>query len=204
MCSLIHHSILQISPEDASLSKPHLHFAHRLWSQFLQPEDWVIDATCGAGKDSFYLATRVSGLICMDIQEAAMEKTKKALSALSPEIFKKIYYILGCHSTFPEIAYSHPIRLIVYNLGYLPGGDKKITTLESSTLQSIEKAMQLISPGGMISITCYPGHPQGVEEKKALLKRLARLDAIRWTVAHYGQPARPTAPSLFVLKNIYK
>ena len=56
-------------------------------------------------------------------------------------------------------------KLIVYNLGYLPGSDKLLTTKTSSTLLSVEKALSLIAPNGAISITCYPGHEEGKKEE---------------------------------------
>lgn len=47
-----------------------------------------------------------------------------------------------------------------YNLGWLPGGDKSITTKLEDTLESIEAAKRLVKHGGMISIMLYPGHAE--------------------------------------------
>ena len=85
-------------------------------------------------------------------------------------------------STFPKLAQQHPIRLVVYNLGYLPKGNKKLTTLTDSTLQSLENALALIQPGGVVSITCYPGHEEGAKEEAALLQKVAQLSPSSWNV----------------------
>ena len=47
-----------------------------------------------------------------------------------------------------------------YNLGWLPGGDKSITTKLEDTLESIEAAKRLVKHGGMISVMLYRGHAE--------------------------------------------
>lgn len=47
-----------------------------------------------------------------------------------------------------------------YNLGWLPGGDKSITTELEDTLESIEAARRLVKSGGMISVMLYRGHAE--------------------------------------------
>lgn len=52
-------------------------------------------------------------------------------------------------------------RLVAFNLGYLPGGDKRIITSSASTLLALEAAKDLLLPGGLISVVAYVGHPGG-------------------------------------------
>lgn len=52
-------------------------------------------------------------------------------------------------------------RLVAFNLGYLPGGDKEITTQTETTLLALEAAGRIIEPGGLISAVVYVGHPKG-------------------------------------------
>ena len=80
----------------------------------------------------------------------------------------KIKLIHSSHTTFPEEIKSGTVRLIVYNLGYLPGSDKALTTKVETTLESINHAQRLIMEGGVISVTCYPGHPEGKKEEEEL------------------------------------
>lgn len=184
----------------------HIQLAHLLWKQHLRPGDNAIDATCGRGKDSLWIAqaclTEEKGfLIGMDIQEEALTATRSLLhSNLAPEQFQRISLLCQSHCQFPAIAFALPVRLIVYNLGYLPGGDKDITTQTAHTLQSIETAVEILAPGGLISITCYPGHPEGKKEKEEILKR---IDSNYFKGVHastYHSLSAPFAPSIVFLE----
>lgn len=52
-------------------------------------------------------------------------------------------------------------RLVTFNLGYLPGGDKNLITKVDTTLQALQAASNVLQPGGLISIVAYVGHPGG-------------------------------------------
>lgn len=52
-------------------------------------------------------------------------------------------------------------RLVAFNLGYLPGGDKTIITNSETTLLGLEAAERIVASGGLISIVVYVGHPGG-------------------------------------------
>lgn len=52
-------------------------------------------------------------------------------------------------------------RLVAFNLGYLPGGDKATITKSETTLQALEAAKRMLAPGGLISLVVYVGHPGG-------------------------------------------
>ena len=92
------------------------------------------------------------------------------------------------------------MRLIVYNFGYLPQGDKSITTLVQSSKDSVHAALDLLMPGGVISATLYPGHPEGMREQTALLDMAARLDPSRWGVTWHTWPNRTLSPTLLLLQ----
>jgi hypothetical protein len=47
-------------------------------------------------------------------------------------------------------------------LGYLPGGDKTITTVSETTQLALEAAKKILIPGGLISLVVYVGHPGGM------------------------------------------
>jgi hypothetical protein len=55
----------------------------------------------------------------------------------------------------------HTFRLVAFNLGYLPGGDKEIITRSETTLLALEAAKRILIPQGLISIVVYVGHPGG-------------------------------------------
>jgi 16S rRNA G1207 methylase RsmC len=174
-------------------SKPHLEKAHEFWATHLKPSDWVIDATCGNGKDTAILAQLVpqGHVYSIDIQEDAINKAREALDYLN------VSFLRQCHTQLPH---NQKVKLIVYNLGYLPGGDKKITSMASTTLISAEKALNLLTIGGALSITCYPGHPEGAAEQEALQMWSQSLphDAylVEWTVW------RERSPTLLIIIKI--
>ncbi len=182
----------------------HLSFAHSIWKDFLKKGDHVIDATCGNGHDSFFLANCVleeekGSLICLDLQEGAIANTK---TQLLPSHLNRTTFHHMSHETFPETCITNYFNLIVYNLGYLPGGDKSLTTLTASTLPSLQNALTLIKSGGMISIMCYPGHAEGAKEETALLTFCKTLPSSKYTLCHHRWLNRPKSPSLIlILKN---
>jgi hypothetical protein len=188
-----------------SLFHSHIDLAHHYWEKLLQSGGWTIDATCGNGNDTLKLAEllrdKQGGVIGIDVQQEAINKTKELLQLhLSSGEQVRVHLYCQSHSCFPPIAKENSIRLIVYNLGYLPKGNKQMTTLASSTLESVNQAMSLIVPGGAVSITCYPGHEEGKREEEALLKELSNLCPTTWNVCYHTFPNRSMAPTLFILQ----
>ncbi len=176
--------------------KPHLAFAHRLWKENVLPGDIVIDATCGNGQDTLALAVlSPAKLYAIDIQEKAISNTRQLLSKYSD-----ITYICGCHSQFPEAIAKGSVKLVVYNLGYLPRGDKAKTTRCETTLTSIKAALALLSEQGLLCITCYPGHPEGKREEDLLLAFAANLDKQNWHCSHHRWINRAAAPSVLLMQ----
>lgn len=57
------------------------------------------------------------------------------------------------------------VAAAVFNLGYLPGGDKSITTNGSSTIKAIEQLLSIMKDEGLIVLVVYHGHPEGKAEK---------------------------------------
>jgi len=175
----------------------HLHLAHSYWKKQPQKQTWAIDATCGNGHDTKVLAEIFAGVIAIDIQKEALEKTKLRLGTLP-----HLHYFHQSHASFPPLALEKPISLIVYNLGYLPGGDKTNTTQTPTTLSSLQDALLLLIPGGLISVTCYPGHPEGAQEEEALIELAKELDPSIWQVCHHRWINKKRGPSLLLLEKI--
>lgn len=188
------------------LFQSHIDLAHAYWSSLVHPGDLVIDATCGNGHDTFILAQLVASgrLIAIDKQLSAIESTRERLAKNLPEdVFKQIEFLHQSHDTFPQDIIPESVKLIVYNLGYLPGGNKSITTVESSTLASLRVAIDLISPGGAICMTCYPGHPEGKIEEQAVLAFASKLSSMHWSCCYHQWVNRKEAPGvLFIQKAI--
>jgi len=181
----------------------HIATSHEHWKDILLPSDSAIDATCGNGHDTLFLAKLLplGKLFCFDIQKKAIINTFSILKEkLGEKNLKNVFFINDSHIDFSAISKSSPIKLIVYNLGYLPGGDKTITTKTSSSLVSIENALKTIIKGGAISITCYPGHFEGLKESEAITNMLSSLDPKDFNIISYRHPNKKTAPHLFFIK----
>lgn len=188
------------------LFQSHLDLAHQYWKKLVIPGDLVIDATCGNGHDTLFLATLAlnetqGSLYTLDIQPEALEKAKERLQAHIPlSYFSRIHFIPGCHSTFPAPLLPESVKLIVYNLGYLPGGNKTLTTQSNTTLESLQNALPLLAPQGVISIMCYPGHPEGKVEEVKIIEYLSTLDRWEWNCCHHRWINKQDAPSLLLLQ----
>lgn len=199
-------SLKQNKPTTSMKFDSPVHLAHVYWKDYLSIGDSAIDATCGNGHDTLFIAKNILSvdqgkIYSLDIQTQALAQTRDHLCQnLSPEILKRVELIQSCHSCFPQEIRPKTIKLIVYNLGYLPGGNKEITTSFETTLSSIEKAMDLVADNGLISITCYPGHAAGKIEQTKILKLVEDLHPWKWICCHHVWINRNEAPSLFLLQ----
>lgn len=70
----------------------------------------------------------------------------------------------------------------MFNLGYLPGGDKQIVTRSDTTIRALSLVLPLLSRTGALSVIAYAGHPGGMEETKAVVAWARRLDPERYSV----------------------
>lgn len=172
--------------------------AHHYWASLLSPHDTVIDATCGNGHDTLKLAQLVprGRVIALDIQPEAISHTQK-LTQHHPHV----HLFQQCHTIFPPLVYENSIKLIVYNLGYLPGSDNKnLTTFTLNTLFSVKNSLALVTPGGALSIMCYPGHPEGEKEEIALLSLISSLPKNEWDICQHKWVNRRSPPSLLIIQ----
>lgn len=179
---------------------PHLFLAKKYWSEHLSMGDFVIDATLGNGHDSLFLSKLVinneSGCILgIDIQEEAIVSSKNKMQhELDVEIFQRINLKQMSHADIDKIVYEKKPKLIVYNLGYLPGQNKNITTLTETTISSLEKALNILADDGAISVTCYPRHEEGSRETQAVYDFLTKLDPKLWSVCKHEYINKPYCP----------
>ena len=193
-----------------NLFHSHIDLSHKHWKTLIKPGDTVIDATCGNGHDTLVLAklalTAKSGaLFALDLQPVAIGSCRQMLINKLPKgVFNKINFCEGCHSKFPDELQFQSVKMIAYNLGYLPGGDKSMTTTADTTLKSIKEAQNLIQDGGLISITCYPGHTAGMEEEEEIIKFTSSLDPKTWSCCHHRWTNRRIAPSLLLIQKRMK
>lgn len=188
------------------LFNSHIDMAHSYWKRLIHVGDLVVDATCGNGHDSLVLAqaafTENSGtLIACDRQVQAIDETRKLLTnRLTRSQMARVELFHRSHEELDTVFSERKARLIVFNLGYLPGGDKSITTLTASTLNSVTRLLPLLMEGGVMSITCYPGHEEGKKEEEALLEWSRTLPPDQWSCCHHQWLNRTLSPSLLIIQ----
>lgn len=153
---------------DTCLRGP-VQICHAMLRQILRHGDMAVDGTCGNGKDTLFLAELVglSGHVwAFDIQEEAIRRTESRIA--DSGLSEVVTIIHSGHEHMKEFIHN-PLKAAIFNLGWLPGGqDKSMTTIWETTIAAIESVTEILLPGGMLAITCYPGHPGGDIEAKML------------------------------------
>lgn len=166
-----------------SILKNSLYLSHEIIQKTVKNGDTVVDATAGNGKDTVFLAELVGDkgrVYSFDIQAAAIEKTAEKLKAKGLD--KRVVLINDSHANMCKHV-DCSVKAVMFNLGYLPGGDHDICTKASSTIEAVESAMRLISVNGIITIVVYHGGDSGFEEKEQVLKYIQSIDSRQFTVS---------------------
>lgn len=153
-----------------------------MFKAHIRDGDVVLDATVGNGNDTLDLARLVGSkgkVYGFDIQDMAIKNTKKLLTKNNQ--LENVILINDNHINIDKYI-DEPLNLAIYNLGYLPKGDKNLKTDASSTVISVSKALDLLKKNGILIITSYIGHPGGLEEKEALEQMLISLNQKEYNV----------------------
>lgn len=172
---------------------------HFLLEKFLGEGQRVIDATAGNGHDTLFLAQAVgtSGQVyAFDIQGQALLETKKLLE--KHNCLEQVTLIHDGHEKLCKYV-NEPINVIMYNLGYLPGGNKSVITTRDTTLFSLKQGIDILSSGGVISLIVYPGHAGGDEEADAVEEFLASLSSQTWQIMKWCRVNEISQPAPYVL-----
>ncbi len=175
---------------------------HNIHRRLLRMGDRVLDATAGNGHDTLFLAKLVGAknVTAIDQQQEALESAKARLGS---ENLSGVEWIHGDHAQkLSEFEKAHRrFRAIVFNLGYLPGGDRKIVTQRETTLRAIDSAERLLEPGGVMTVIAYPGHDAGKDEETALRTLIeSRADTSRPIDRIPGNEHDPKSPVLYVFR----
>lgn len=190
----------QLSPDMPFLRGP-VSLTHLLLHQVIRPGDLAVDATCGNGKDTLLLAELVGAegrVWGFDIQQAALDRTAQRLGEAG--LLPRVTLVATGHERLADHLPA-PAKAIVFNLGWLPGGERSIVTLPDTTLTALQAALGLLLPGGLLLITCYPGHAGGDGETAAVLSWSQGLDAQRFHAWRMGQQnVRQGAPFCLVIQ----
>ena len=167
--------------------------SHFIIDSYLENKTVAIDATLGNGHDTDYLSGKFQKVYAFDIQKGPCEiyinKAKDNVKVINDSHHKLNEYV------------KEPVDCIIYNLGYLPGGDKNITTNYETSLLSIKIGLQLLNYGGIMAICIYKGHNEGKREEACILSYVKNLPKNEFGVMNHSYLNRNiNAPSLIIIE----
>lgn len=170
--------------------------AHQWLKDNISEGDICIDATAGRGNDTVFLCDCVGEqgrVIAFDIQEEAINSTK----ALLEERGKSAEVYQVSHTKMKDYVAPMQVGGIIFNFGYLPGGDHHIATQKESSIEAIEVALELLKVRGVMALCIYHGGDTGFEERDAILSYLKTIDSKKYTVIVTEFYNRPNCPPIF-------
>ncbi|HWJ04005.1 MAG TPA: class I SAM-dependent methyltransferase [Verrucomicrobiae bacterium] len=177
-----------------------LTLAKYLISQGVPKGGNVVDATAGRGRDTRFLAEHVGPMgkvWAFDIQAAALQDTQNLLNESG--LANRVNLIHAGHERMGEFV-AEPVDGIMFNLGYLPKGDKELITTPTTTMQGIESGLKLLKPAGLMTLVIYTGHPGGQAEADAVERCVEGLSQACFNVIKFTYPNRDrTAPYLVAI-----
>lgn len=176
-------------------------WCHHFIREHVREGDICIDATAGNGNDTLLLCslTGPSGKVyAFDIQPQALEHTRKRLETahFTAELIPDSHEHMEQYVREPET-----VSCIVFNFGYLPGGDHGLATQAHTSILALKASLKLLKKGGMLSLCIYSGGDTGFEEKNCILKYLKDLDPKKYLVIvsqYYNRPNHPPIPVLVI------
>lgn len=154
---------------------------------YINEQTIAVDGTLGNGFDTINLIkSGVNSIYSFDIQEIAIDRAKENINKFLQKenmahLIKNIHLIKDCHTNINK--YVDKIDLAIFNLGYLPKGDKKLTTANTS-LQAIKTCLEILSKNGICCISLYHGHNDGKIERDKILYFAKSLNNKRFHCLH--------------------
>ena len=178
----------------------------------------AVDGTCGNGHDTLFLAQTLAeiggkphGVFAFDVQPAAIASARARLGALADGVT----LLLASHARLAEelarpencpaslagggTTLPPPIAAAMYNLGFLPGSNRRVVTTAGDTLVSLQSTAALLAPRGVLLVHAYSGHPGGREELEAVDAWHAALPFEQWTAARYALRNKTRNPEALFL-----
>lgn len=179
-------------------------WCHEVIRSQVPEKGFYIDATMGRGNDTLFLC-RMAGeeghVLAFDIQKEALHMTAELLAEHGLNHRAKL--VLDGHEHMGKYVRERSVDAILFNFGYLPGGDHRIATTPATSVEAAAKGLKLLKRGGMMSLCIYSGGDTGFEEKEALLSYVKKLSPGEYTVIvneYYNRKNNPPVP-VFIFKN---
>ena len=184
-----------------------INISKKFIDKIINEDSVVVDATLGNGNDALYMASKlgVKGkLYGFDIQPEAIKSSTNTLKKAN--LLHKATLIEDGHENLDRYI-TEEVDCVVFNLGYLPNGDKKIVTNSKTTICAINKSLKLLKNNGLISIIIYYGHEGGIDEKEDIELYLSKLNQNYFDVMKCEFTNQINNPPILVLiekKNLKK
>ena len=172
--------------------------AHAWLRPVLAPGATALDATCGNGHDTMFLARAVApggSVHAFDLQDVAIERSRRRLDGAATGA--QLHWYHQDHAGLAAELTGVRLNAAMFNLGWLPRSDSDLITTPGSTTAALTAAVALLRPGGRVTIICYRGHAGGASETAAVQAWLERTQACV-LAREPDEPADP-APLLYVL-----
>lgn len=167
--------------------------AKKLLFENVKVKNISVDFTLGRGNDTLFLSENFNYVYSFDLQKECIDDFKL-------KNIKNVKLILDSHENVDK--YLKEFDCGMYNLGYLPASDKKITTNVESTLISLRKSVDILNVGGFISLVLYVGHDQGKVESQEVLKFCCDLNNKKFNVAYLNLLNKNNPPSLVLINKM--
>ncbi|QOR65930.1 16S rRNA (cytosine(1402)-N(4))-methyltransferase [Cytobacillus suaedae] len=157
-----------------------LPFARRLLDTAIPEGGIAVDATMGNGHDTLLLAKLVGEnghVYAFDIQSDAIRNTSSRLN--ENNLLDRVTLFEKSHGELQEsipTSIHGKVNGAIFNLGYLPGGNKEIVTKPTSTIAAIEQLLSIMEVEGIIVLVIYHGHEQGAVERDEILEYVSGID----------------------------
>ncbi len=169
-------------------------------NRIIKAGDTCIDATMGNGHDTLFLAQSVGTtgrVYAFDIQNTAVEATRVLL--IHNQLQSRVNVIKASHQVMQDYI-TDPVKAIMFNLGYLPGGNKSIITRTTNTLAALNASIKLLTTPGCLTIIAYPGHAGGEDEAATIKDWTKHLPDNHFQIEYiYPQSSRNRAPELTII-----
>lgn len=167
--------------------------SHYIIDKFLENKNIAVDATLGNGHDTDFLAENFKKVYAFDIQKCACDSYEDKNK-------ENVQVVNNSHEYIKDYVLENP-DCIMYNLGFLPGGNKEITTMHESSLKSIKDGLEILKSGGIMSVAIYRGHDEGKVEENIIIDYVKRLPKDKYGVMeHCFLNRSETAPILLIIE----
>lgn len=171
--------------------------AHHIIDRYQPKGSLAVDGTLGHGLDTRFLWERFERVVAFEIQSSAVA----AMRAQAPS---HVQIVEDSHANMLTYIYD-PVDVVMFNLGKLPGSENGVITTATSTVKAIESGLDLLKPGGMMTVAVYLGHEGGAEEAAAVDRLMAGLSLKMYGVMQHKLFNRSAqAPYLYAVERVVR